>query len=176
MGRVITRKPILPSEEELEENSRSKSAKLRVFERGECCLLYTSLERDNYLQAVASEHMIKEDELRQLVNRMGMQLGLKAGDSYREDAGGRGYRETAPDEGASFKGASEGRTGNGDGTKSRRRPEREDGIRRSQRLLLTWLIEDPALFDKDVYKRQTYLCLRIQKHIYIHVVREKLVN
>ena len=34
-GRVITRKPILPSEEELEENSRSKSAKLRVFERGE---------------------------------------------------------------------------------------------------------------------------------------------
>ena len=35
MGRVITRKPILPSEEELEENSRSKSAKLRVFERGE---------------------------------------------------------------------------------------------------------------------------------------------
>ncbi len=32
-GKVITRKPILPGEEELEENSRSKSAKLRVFER-----------------------------------------------------------------------------------------------------------------------------------------------
>lgn len=32
-GRVVTRKPILPSEEELEYNSRSKSAKLRVFER-----------------------------------------------------------------------------------------------------------------------------------------------
>ncbi len=32
-GKVITRKPILPSEEELEANSRSKSAKLRVFER-----------------------------------------------------------------------------------------------------------------------------------------------
>lgn len=32
-GRVITKKPILPSEEELAENSRSKSAKLRVFER-----------------------------------------------------------------------------------------------------------------------------------------------
>ena len=32
-GKVITRKPILPSEEELEENTRSKSAKLRVFER-----------------------------------------------------------------------------------------------------------------------------------------------
>ena len=34
-GQVITRKPILPSEKELEENSRSKSAKLRVFERND---------------------------------------------------------------------------------------------------------------------------------------------
>ena len=33
-GKVITRKPILPSEKELEENTRSRSAKLRVFERG----------------------------------------------------------------------------------------------------------------------------------------------
>ena len=32
-GKVITRKPIVPGKEELEENSRSKSAKLRVFER-----------------------------------------------------------------------------------------------------------------------------------------------
>lgn len=32
-GKVISRKPILPSEEELTVNSRSKSAKLRVFER-----------------------------------------------------------------------------------------------------------------------------------------------
>ena len=32
-GKVITRKPILPSEEELEENRRSKSAKLRIFEK-----------------------------------------------------------------------------------------------------------------------------------------------
>ncbi len=32
-GKVVTRKPILPSEEEMEENSRSKSAKLRIFEK-----------------------------------------------------------------------------------------------------------------------------------------------
>lgn len=32
-GKVVTRKAILPSEEELEENSRAKSAKLRVFEK-----------------------------------------------------------------------------------------------------------------------------------------------
>ena len=32
-GSIVTRKPILPSEEEMEANSRSKSAKLRIFER-----------------------------------------------------------------------------------------------------------------------------------------------
>ena len=32
-GSIITRKPILPSKEEMEENSRAKSAKLRIFER-----------------------------------------------------------------------------------------------------------------------------------------------
>ena len=32
-GRVVTKKPIVPSDEELEENKRAKSSKLRVFER-----------------------------------------------------------------------------------------------------------------------------------------------
>jgi len=32
-GRVITKKPILPGSKEMEENSRSKSAKLRIFEK-----------------------------------------------------------------------------------------------------------------------------------------------
>ncbi len=32
-GRIITKKPIIPSREEMENNPRSKSAKLRVFER-----------------------------------------------------------------------------------------------------------------------------------------------
>ena len=34
-GRVVTKKPVIPSQEEQEENPRSKSAKLRVFERSE---------------------------------------------------------------------------------------------------------------------------------------------
>jgi 16S rRNA (cytosine1402-N4)-methyltransferase len=33
MGRVVTRKPVIPSEEEMNDNPRSKSAKLRVFEK-----------------------------------------------------------------------------------------------------------------------------------------------
>lgn len=34
LGRVVTKRPVVPTEEELAYNSRSKSAKLRVFERG----------------------------------------------------------------------------------------------------------------------------------------------
>ena len=33
MGKVVTRKPIVPSEQELADNKRAKSSKLRVFER-----------------------------------------------------------------------------------------------------------------------------------------------
>lgn len=32
-GKVVTRKPIVPDDQEIEENKRSKSSKLRVFER-----------------------------------------------------------------------------------------------------------------------------------------------
>ena len=34
-GKVITKKPIVPGDEEITENRRSKSSKLRVFERGD---------------------------------------------------------------------------------------------------------------------------------------------
>ena len=116
------------------------------------------LERDNYIQAVSREQMIKEEELRQLVNRLGMQMGLKAGDSYREDASGRNVisRENGsgpgndmgrPEDGGN---PYEGQAAQNQAAikKTGRKQEREDGIRRSQRLLLTWLIENPALFDK----------------------------
>ena len=33
LGKIITKKPILPAEDEMQENSRSRSAKLRVFEK-----------------------------------------------------------------------------------------------------------------------------------------------
>jgi len=33
LGQVVTRKPIVPSKEEIQENKRAKSAKLRIFER-----------------------------------------------------------------------------------------------------------------------------------------------
>ena len=33
LGNIITKKPILPTEKEIKDNTRSKSAKLRIFER-----------------------------------------------------------------------------------------------------------------------------------------------
>ncbi len=127
-----------------------------------------ALERENYLQAVAREQMIPADELRGLVNRMGMGFGMKSGDSLGQ--GGKirrraeeedmypdyGYYEShdGPPEGYYDYGEAgpEGRGGYQDGGDARprrpKKPDKEDGIRRSQRLLLTWLIENPELFDK----------------------------
>lgn len=34
LGKIVTKRPVVPTEEEIEYNPRSKSAKLRVFERG----------------------------------------------------------------------------------------------------------------------------------------------
>ena len=116
-----------------------------------------ALERENYLQAVAREQMIPADELRSLVNRMGLSMGLKAGDSLNHS--GRVVPGGQEEEGYSGEGSAEpggygrqeqrGSSGMGPaGGRRPKRPDKEDGIRRSQRLLLTWLIENPVLFDK----------------------------
>lgn len=97
-----------------------------------------SLERENYLQAVAREQIIPADELRGLVNRMGMSMGLKAGESLSHS--GRVVPRETEEEVFPGRGLA--------GSRKPRRPDKEDGIRRSQRLLLTWLIETPALFEK----------------------------
>lgn len=80
-----------------------------------------ALERDNYTQTVAQEHFIPYEDLRRLVNRLGNQVGGSTGGSLpADDSERRRYRKK----------------------------EKEDGIKKSQRLLLTWLIERPELFDK----------------------------
>ena len=97
-----------------------------------------ALERENYLQAVAREQMIPAEELRGLVNRMGMSMGLKAGESLNHS--GRVVPQETQEEESGGSGLS--------GSRKPRRPDKEDGIRRSQRLLLTGLIETPARFEK----------------------------
>lgn len=79
-----------------------------------------ALERDNYTQAVAREQFIPYQELKQLVSRLSSRIVP-------------GAEQTQPREEFSPR---------------ERKKEKEDGTRQSQRLLLTWLIEDPKLFDK----------------------------
>lgn len=84
-----------------------------------------ALERDNYIRAVSQAQFISYEDLKRLVNRMGMQAGIQPARTSKTS--GDGY---------------------GRDTDSRKKKEKDDGIRRSQRLLLTWLIERPELFEK----------------------------
>ena len=76
------------------------------------------LERMNYLEAVCREYQIPADSLRSLVNRYAYQM---AGTAVQRKPGA-GRPQTRKKEGA-------------------------DGIRKSQKLLLTWLSEEPQLFE-----------------------------
>ncbi len=84
-----------------------------------------ALERDNYIWAVSQAQFIPYEDLKRLVNRLGMQAGMQP--SRTPKTSGEGY---------------------GRESDTRKKKEKDDGIRRSQRLLLTWLIERPELFEK----------------------------
>jgi DNA primase len=77
------------------------------------------LERNFYLDAVAKNYQIDVEQLRKVVNKLGSQIVV-------------GMNEPK-----------EFRAENGKGKKTP-----EDGISKSQKLMLTWLIEDNSLFDK----------------------------
>lgn len=82
------------------------------------------LERDNYIQAVSREHFIPYEDLKRLVNQLGSRLG-----SGPAAAGRRDYEEKSQ-------------------AKRSPKKDKDEGNRQSQRLLLTWLIENPGLFDR----------------------------
>lgn len=77
------------------------------------------LERDNYTEAVAREYMIPLEDLKRLVASLGGQIGVGVKPKEYDSA-----------------------------VRAKQKKEKEDGIKKSQRLLLTWLIERPELFDK----------------------------
>lgn len=94
-----------------------------------------ALERDNYIQAVSREYFINYQDLKQLVHNLASRLGpvIQSGGQKVSSS----YQE--------------------------RKKEKEDGQKKSQRLLLTWLIENPNLFDKiegiitpDDFKEELY--------------------
>ena len=82
------------------------------------CEFPEALERENYLEAVSREFFINYEDLKRLVNRMGARLGPVAPREEEKNTAGK------------------------------KKKDREDGRNQSQRLLLTWLIENPFLFDK----------------------------
>lgn len=96
-----------------------------------------ALERDNYIQAVSREYYINYEDLRRLVNQLGGRYGTGPQAAGRQNPGGADIRGDGPE---SQDGASAKPKG--------RKKEKDEGIRRSERLLLTWLIEDPTLFDR----------------------------
>lgn len=85
-----------------------------------------ALERDNYIQAVSREFFINYENLKTLVNQLGSRLGMGAARSRESEEEASPSRPGAPV----------------------KKKEKEEGIRKSERLLLTWLIEEPELFDK----------------------------
>ncbi len=77
------------------------------------------LERNFYIDAIAKEYQIDVEQLRKLVNRLGSQIVVGLNEPKE-------YRL--------------------DSSGGKKAPE--DGISKSQKLMLTWLIEDHSLFDK----------------------------
>ena len=77
------------------------------------------LERNFYIDAVAKNYLIDVEQLRRLVNRLGSQM--IGGISQTKK-----YRQE----------------------KRNAKRKQEDGITKSQKLMLTWLVEDNTLFDK----------------------------
>ncbi len=112
-----------------------------------------ALERDNYIQAVSREQFINYQDLKQLVSRTAARLGPAWTPAGQQSGyGGTSsaqQRGTGPGGGESGPGyAREGAAPDGAVRRGGGRQEKADGAKQSQRLLLTWLIEEPRLFDK----------------------------
>ncbi len=77
------------------------------------------LERDNYIEAVAEKYQMGFDNLRKLVLNQGTKIGIV-----------REVRQLKS------------------GINEQKKKKKENGMKQSQKLMLTWLIEEPALFEK----------------------------
>lgn len=76
------------------------------------------LERNNYIQAVCDKYLIPFESMRRLVVDYGEKYALS------DELGRRREEEKKPPK------------------------EKDDGVRKAQKILLTWIIEDASLFDK----------------------------
>ena len=88
------------------------------------CSFTEKIERDIYIQAVAEKYMLPTQDLQRLVGKYGMQMeGIQ-------------------------KQPTQLKTGINEKNASARGIKKEDGMKQSQKLLLTWLIENTGLYHK----------------------------
>ena len=88
------------------------------------CSFTEKIERDIYIQAVAEKYMLPTQDLQRLVGKYGMQM--------------EGIRKQP----------TQLKTGINEKNASARGIKKEDGMKQSQKLLLTWLIENTRLYHK----------------------------
>lgn len=88
------------------------------------CSFTEKIERDIYVETVAAKYMIPVVDLQRLVGKYGMQMA------------------NMPKENNQLK------TGIHENNAAKRGLKKEDGMKQSQKLLLTWLIENTGLFHK----------------------------
>ncbi len=77
------------------------------------------LERENYIESVAQKYQVGFENLRKLVLHQGSRIGAASKSRPLKS-----------------------------GVQEKKKKEKENGMKQSQKLMLTWLVEDPTLFDK----------------------------
>lgn len=106
---------------EREYDRNDPEQKTRFFnETAKKLLAFTEeIERNNYIEAIARKYLVSFEDLRRLVNKFGAQI-------VPQPDYGQGRREDY----------------------SQKKAKPSEGIRKSQKIMLTWLVENTVLFDR----------------------------
>ncbi len=94
------------------------------------------VERNNYIASVAANYYISPDSLSRLVAKWAANVGLVSQRPARQETQERGGTNFDAQQSAGGQAA----------PRRSMAGEKDDGIRKAQRMLLTWLIEEPSLY------------------------------
>lgn len=94
------------------------------------------VERNNYIASVAANYYISPDSLSRLVAKWAANVGLVSQRPARHETQERGGTNFDAQQSAGGQAA----------PRRSMAGEKDDGIRKAQRMLLTWLIEEPSLY------------------------------
>ena len=94
------------------------------------------VERNNYIASVAANYYISPDSLSRLVAKWAANVGLVSQRPARQETQERGGTNFDAQQSAGGQAA----------PRRSMAGEKDDGVRKAQRMLLTWLIEEPSLY------------------------------